>query len=400
MIFDFFLFFISLSALGFSFSGYLLCLALIKLLKKSSSIDNLFTKDSHLPQKTIHVIVPTFNEAPYIVQKINNLVAQDHPAKKIWITDGGSSDETIDLVKKEFISKKLNNIELLNSSRRGKINQLNEVLEKIGSDSLVVVSDADAICLTFDALTKAAIALEINQEIGLIGGWTNPENHSALQTELAFWDKQNRARHLETIAFSSSIVVAPFYAFRRDLIEKFPEDCVADDVYISYASHLKHLRIIYTPEIPILERRTPANRRDFFLHKFRKAHAYTTELFRVLHRLPYMGKRLKFYYLTKLFQFFYLPWFFLFLFIESFILASSGYATIVLFFYIIFFMLILLASAVMKPPKGMKRGGISLVSFFSSLETFLALNLVLISNSILFAFWRQDSNYPRLRENK
>ena len=397
MVFDFFLFFISLGALCFSFSGYLFCLALLRLLKKTRPIDQLFrTRDLPPAEVMAHILVPTFNEAPYIADKIDNLLAQDYTKMRVWICDGGSSDATIALAQAKIAEAGAEKIELLHCRERGKILQINEALARIGASDVVIISDADALCLTFDAISRAVGALGRDPEVGLIGGWTNPENSSSLQAEIAFWDKQNRARYMETIAFSSSIVVAPFYAFRRSLLTLFPEDCVADDVYISYVAHLKQVRVIYTPDIPVIERRSPQSRAEFIRHKFRKTHAYTTELFRVLHRLPYMRVRLKFFYLTKLFQFFYLPWFFLFLFIESWILSLAGYFGLVASFYLVFLILILLASATMKPPPGMSRGGLKLVSFVASVETFLVVNLVLILNSVLFPFWRQNSSYARL----
>lgn len=398
MLFDFFLFSVSFAALAFSFSGYLLSLALIRTLRASRESAELFDHSALESLPHVNFIVPTFNEGLFIQNKLRNLFALDYPPNllRIWICDGGSTDATRAEV--ERLRPELGPTELhfLVAPVPGKIGQMNLALAQIPADELVVVTDADALIHTKEALKKTAAAFAKEPELGLVGGWTNPDPKSALQTELAHWDKQNRARFLETVTYSASIVVAPYYAFRRSLIKLFPEDCVADDVYISYVAHLRRLRVLYTPAIQVTELRSPRGFRQMFFHKFRKAHAYTSELFRVLYLLPYMRKRVKYFYLTKMFQFFYLPWAFLFLFIESFIMASAGYAHIVLTFYALFLVLILGTSYMLKPPPGLSRGGITLVSFVASVEIFLVMNVVLILNSVAFPFWRQNANYAKV----
>ena len=398
MLFHFALFAASLAALAFSFSGYLISLVLIRFLRACRESEEIYDyRDLHdFPR--INFIVPTLNEGLLIQNKVRNLLALDYPTakKRIWLCDGGSSDTTRAEV--ERIRAELGTTELifLVAPVPGKMGQMNLALAEIPADELVVVTDADALIHTKDALLKTAAAFAHEPALGLVGGWTNPEHKHALQAEIAHWDKQNRARFLETITYSASIVVAPYYAFRRTLLDKFPEDCVADDVYISYVAHLAQQRVLYTPAIQVCELRSPRGFRQMFFHKFRKAHAYTSELFRVLYRLPYMNKRLKYFYMTKIFQFFYLPWAFVFFFLESLLLVWAGYAELVLVTYVAFFFLVLGTSFLLKPPPGLTRGGISLVSLVASAQIFFVMNFVLVLNSLAFPFWRQDSNYAKV----
>jgi glycosyltransferase involved in cell wall biosynthesis len=48
---------------------------------------------------TISVLIPSFNQAKYLVKTLASVAKQDYPAAEVIIADGGSSDETVDVVR-------------------------------------------------------------------------------------------------------------------------------------------------------------------------------------------------------------------------------------------------------------------------------------------------------------
>lgn len=73
-----------------------------------------------------------------------------------------------------------------------------------------------------------------DDSVWVAGAYCRPAN--AMDIEKAYWE----FRYMETNAMSSSIVTAPCYAFRRELLTAFPDDTVSDDVYIALLASVNH----------------------------------------------------------------------------------------------------------------------------------------------------------------
>lgn len=50
--------------------------------------------------RTISVIIPAFNRAPYIEEALTSVFRQEYPAKEVIVVDDGSSDGTYELLQK------------------------------------------------------------------------------------------------------------------------------------------------------------------------------------------------------------------------------------------------------------------------------------------------------------
>jgi len=389
------MFWMSFSFLVINFYGYVATLfALSKLLplpypKRREE----FTSSKADPD--FYVLVPCHNEAKFLAKKIENLLAQSYLPEKlrVIICDGGSTDGTRASVENLLGPR----VTFLACAERGKIAQLNEGLRLVPPGALVAVSDADALLIRLESLHLAVDYLRA-PGIGVVGAWGIPDPATAFEPEQAFWDKQNRLRYLESKACTSSIVTAQFYAFRRELIQAFPDDCVADDVYIAFLAHGSNQRVIYAYDIEAIELRQPRSHAELYHHKFRKANAYTTELLRQLYRLPVFSKRTKFLFLFKVYQFFYLPWIMVLFVICSVLYASQQRWGTLLAAYGILFCGTLLASMLVTPPPRKRRGGIGIKSALQTIYVFSLVNFVLLANSISFPFWVQNSRYHKVNQ--
>jgi len=396
MSFSFYLYLFFFLTMVYFFSGHIFLLVLINYLRPNKISWEKGTMENLLLPK-ITVIIPFFNEETIVSEKLNNILKQDYPKDKLKIifVDGGSTDKSFKILRDSSLALD-QNISILSSPLSGKINQVNHALNLVPRENFVVITDCDAILLSPYSLKYAVNCFIKNPEVGLVGGSTMPRPENAMLEETAYWDKQNRMRYLEMKCFSASIVVAPFYMFKRNLLSNFPQDCVADDVYISLLTHLKKLRILYLPYLKVEEVRTPSGLFELIKHKLRKSNAYMTELFRFLYKLPYMGKRLKLIFLGRLLQFFYMPWGVIGFILMIFRMIYSGeYLFLIVSLSSLFFLMVL-ASLCMIPATGEIRGGVKFKSIIATVNIFAIMILVLIVDFIIYPFWKQSSSYEKV----
>lgn len=252
----------------------------------------------------LSVVIPCLNEERLIVFKYCNLVACNYPFEKleIIIADGGSTDGT--LAEMRALAQSDPRIRIVTCRGGGKIGQLNEVLPTLRGE-IVVVTDCDA-RLDPKALYWMAAEFEADPDVAVVGAFTRPRD--GLAVERCFWAAQNRIRLMESSAEHVSMVIACCYAFRRDLLIAFPDDAIADDVYVAALANTLGHKVKYSPHALVEELRTPQSLPEFFTHKARKSNAVLRELLRFSYCLPDMPVRWKSILATRIVQQLLLPW--------------------------------------------------------------------------------------------
>jgi cellulose synthase/poly-beta-1,6-N-acetylglucosamine synthase-like glycosyltransferase len=180
---------------------------------------NVKVDEKYRPKVTI--IVPTYNEAEFICNKLDNLYAQDYPKNlmDIIIVDSKSNDGTVDLVK-EWASKHadvgLRSLE--EPERRGMVPALNYALQHCQVDGeIVVFTDVDAFW-NVDALTKVTKYFA-DSNIGAVTASIIPTTPDD-SFESTYRNYYNRLRIAESKAYSTPVHNGAFMAFRTGLIHK------------------------------------------------------------------------------------------------------------------------------------------------------------------------------------
>ena len=379
-----FIFIIVTLLLSWTLFGYFILIFFIGLFNKRKNPD--------FPEQMpfMSVVIPCYNEEERIAEKVKNMNELDYPKNliEIYFIDGGSQDRTIEYLNKEIAGNSV--IKLVNCPQKGKINQLNYILPKLKGD-IVVNTDVDAL-LNSEALKWIAAEFAGNPDASVVGAFCYPDE--TLDIEHYYWSAQNKGRLLETDARSSSMVIAQCYAFKRELLKAFPEDVVADDIYIAFLANTLGGTVIYSRHAMAFETRTPKRYTEFLPHKFRKSNAFLRESLRFVYRLPEMSNYFKMSFLTRVAQQVILPWAFLsWMLIAGILLTLFRYDIVILdaLFLAVLFIITSRLFSWMKLPDGKHK-----YSMMTVIQGYLLTNIIMLSTGISYPYYRQKSDYKRI----
>lgn len=355
--------------------GYLILI----FLRSSLGFEDHPKKINTVSKPSISLLIPLRNEETIIEKKIQNILSLNYPKEKlnVFFIDGKSTDNTVSLIKKH--TKKNTYFHIVEAKNIGKIQQLNEVLPTITSD-IIVCSDADGF---LDKNTLLVLTSTLADEsIELAGIKVMP--NSTIKEEVYFWEQQNRLRLAESKYHSPLYVIAVCYGFKKGFITAFPEDVIADDIYLSLLAIQKGFRTAYTDQATAVELRCPSTFSALFRHKTRKTNAFLRELFRFFPVFFVSPIRWQIIFYTRAMQ----------VLIGPFLLFALGviliYVSLTSLTGILPFLTIsslILVYLIIRPA--------SVSGLFKKIKMFLFIHLVLIYTLFTYPFYNQTSNYKK-----
>ncbi|MDX5319878.1 MAG: glycosyltransferase family 2 protein, partial [Bacteroidota bacterium] len=234
--------FIGLIGLVFyAYLGYGLLLWMI--LKIRGDYPQQEAPDSYSP--SISLIVPCFNEADYILEKVANSKALEYPADKlqlIFISDG-SNDATAELLREVP-----GILHLHEDQRAGKAAAMNRAMA-YAEGEIVVFCDANT-----DLNPEALRYLSRHYADEKVGGVTGEkrivkrdEAGASEAGEGIYWKYESFLKKADSRLYTVVGAAGELMSYRKSLYEPLEPDTLLDDFMQSMRVVLKGYRVVYEP---------------------------------------------------------------------------------------------------------------------------------------------------------
>ena len=239
-----FLFFFSFFLILYSYAGYGILLYVLLRLKKWFSRS---AQPGPIPalEPDVTLIVPAFNEAGFIREKIRNCLELDYPADKlrlIFISDG-SNDGTADIIREE------NRIILMHEQvRLGKLNAMNRAMKTV-TTPFVVFSDANTL-LNPEAL-KRMMRHYTDPRIGGVTGekriLAESKGRASIAGEGIYWKYESWLKRLDSDWNTVIGAAGELFSLRTILYKDPGQGIIIEDFVLSMQVCLQGFLIRYEP---------------------------------------------------------------------------------------------------------------------------------------------------------
>lgn len=251
-----------ISLLFITYIGYYLYI-LLELKLKSNNKSKPQTNLNFKPRITL--IVPTYNDATTIYDKLLNLRDQTYPTSlmEIILIDSNSQDGTVDIAKKFALEHPEVDIKIIvEEVRRGKSASINTALSAVNPQSeIVVMTDANAF-LSKNALEKLVSCFSSPTIGAVVGKQIIPitDKTEIASSEMNYLRFYQKIREGESVIDSTPIFDGELSAYRTNVIknQRVREDLNADDSQLAVMVRRNGYKAIMEPEAIFYEA-LPAN---------------------------------------------------------------------------------------------------------------------------------------------
>jgi len=251
----FFLFWISLTIILYTYIGYGILLFLLTRIKRDGKEEFLYHKDRNdLPKVTF--LVAAYNENEYIQEKIANSLAFDYPKDKIsyfFVTDG-SSDNTPQLIEDYPLPPNIHLRFFHSAERKGKIAAVNRVMPFVKSP-IVIYSDANT-----NVNKETVLNMVKHYQNPKIGGVAGEKRIQLEQKEGAssagegiYWKYESTLKKWDSELNSVIGAAGELFSIRTELYEEPPQDSIVEDFYMTMRIAAKGYKVAYEPEAYAVE---------------------------------------------------------------------------------------------------------------------------------------------------
>lgn len=215
-------FWLSAAIILYTYIGYPLWLAFLKLIRPRPVVKDPFEPD-------VSVVVAACNEEHTIVRRIKNILEQEYPADKleIIVASDGSTDRTV-AAARALHEQRVKVLDL--SLRYGKAVALNSGVA-IAAGEIVVFTDSRQ---TFEpGVIRHLVANFADSTVGCASGELVflKDESSSIQAEMgAYWKYEKWIRKAESATGSVIGATGAIYAIRREIYQPLPPWTLLDDV--------------------------------------------------------------------------------------------------------------------------------------------------------------------------
>lgn len=210
----------------------------------------------HIPEDipAITLVIPAYNEADYIAEKIANLGIIDYPAHKlrIIIACDGCTDDTAQLARSTAARPENShlNVDVREFTKnRGKVAVVNQIVTSADT-SWVALSDVSAL-ISIDAFNVAYPHMN-TPDVGVICSHYQLLDPGS-EGEAAYWKYQNQIKVGEAHAGTTLGSHGACYLFRRDTFQPLPADTINDDFVLPMMIVAQGYRAVYETDLHALE---------------------------------------------------------------------------------------------------------------------------------------------------
>lgn len=240
------LFWFALAILLYTYVGYGLLLTVINSLfsrKPENTSNAIFS--------TVTLVIPAYNEAAWLQQKLQNIADLNYPPNKlqvIFVIDG-SDDSSLEIL------KSYPHVQVLYHPRRlGKMAAINHCIPLITSE-VVVFSDANTM-LNIDCLENM-VRHYADKRTGGVAGEKRISATKARSgigyTEGLYWRYESWLKRLDS-GFNTVVGAAgEIFSIRAILLTPLAEDVILDDFMLSMQICTRGYRVVYEPSAYAVE---------------------------------------------------------------------------------------------------------------------------------------------------
>jgi biofilm PGA synthesis N-glycosyltransferase PgaC len=212
------------------------------------------------PKPTISIIIPTYNEATVIKEKLSNISLSNYPSEKMdaIVVDSGSTDNTASLAIEFFTQNRLKGQVVEEKDRTGKSGALNLGL-KYARGELVCISDAECSWDT-EALGNAAKYFS-DPTVGSVSGVHHiPSSNETMagNVEGSYRSIYRMLRITESKLYSTPIGEGEIQLFRRRDMTGFDPNVGGDDTCAALCMIEKGFRAISAEDVVFSDPAPPA----------------------------------------------------------------------------------------------------------------------------------------------
>jgi len=178
---------------------------------------HLTNKPSNLP--TISIITPSFHQGQFIEQTLASVLSQNYPKLEYWVIDGGSTDDTVRILK-HYQKRFPNHLRFISEKDRGQTHAINKGIERSTGDIIGYLNSDD--CLLPGSLDQVGqYFADHPQTLWLTGDCEiMNEKGEAIQSLVAFYKKCWRQLNSQTVLSILNPIAQPSTFWRRSAGEE------------------------------------------------------------------------------------------------------------------------------------------------------------------------------------